>query len=73
MNAITEAISTLVAGEQMGGTDERYVRVADVANQHSVHEDTVRRWIVSNDVPVRRIGNRIRIPISYAQKFGEPR
>jgi hypothetical protein len=49
---------------------EPTIKVTDLAHQHSCHPDTVKNWIVRNNVPVLRVGNRIRIPVSSAAKFG---
>jgi len=37
---------------------ERYMTVADVCNYLSVTDETVYRWIKSNDLPAHRVGKR---------------
>ncbi len=53
------------------GLGERYFSVREVAATKSVHPDTVLRWIKNNNIPIRRIGGRIRISACDARKFGQ--
>lgn len=49
----------------------RYVSVADAAIIFAVNERTIRRLIYGKQIPARKIGRAIRIPVEALDLIGE--